>query len=91
MSYIGHHCLTCGHAEICRNTNHETAYRCEGNGGRCNCYCRRSLGQPKVLPTFGLDGQRSQTVIAPGGTLTAGLKTCGCAACKALFRTVTAA
>lgn len=85
MSLITHRCTECGHPDFWRlGRPGELANQCS------ECGCRCAPGQPEVIPTFNLASQPVERIVPPGKPLTAGVPTCGCAACKALHKQLTA-
>lgn len=91
MSYIGHRCTRCQHPDIWRLASGRGA----GASPRCDlpsCGCRCTPDPvPAVRPTFGLDGKPVERIVEPGQKITAGIPTCGCEACQALYAELTGA
>ena len=91
MAYIGHRC-DCGHSDLqhAADGTADTLGLCTADYG---VTCRRTCGpvpEPEVIPTFDFHGRPVERVIAPGGGLpsvsgAAGVKTCPCDACTALY------
>ncbi|WP_242908703.1 Lsr2 family DNA-binding protein [Actinomadura terrae] len=92
---IAHRCQTCQHPDYWRRQTNA------GDGrGACACghNCEPShLSEPVQLPTFDVTGARVERVLAPGTQLGADLPggaptavvTCTCAACTALYESLT--
>lgn len=85
MSLITHRCTKCSHPDIWRlGRPGMLTDRCGDD--RCGCAC--APGQPEVIPTWDLAGNRIERILAPGKTFAKGAPTCGCADCKALHKSL---
>lgn len=86
MSYIGHRCTRCGHADA---RHHESGRRCT----QCRTGCRElAPGPSELIPTWGVNSQPVTTITPPGDRLGfAGAAACNKDCCTAKHKELTAA
>lgn len=87
MSLITHRCTNCGHPDFRRLAKTQGKEICDDAG----CGCRCIPGAPELVPTYGLDGQPVEKIVAPGAKTGFGVATHDCKACKALYAELTGA